>query len=131
MSIITHTTLSSTTRVDISWITLGGIKCLKFTFIGKLTHEAAGHAAIEWANEFKKIRKDTAVPVIFDCLHMSDYHPMARTCWQKVITELKSQIRDIWVISDSKIIRAGAAILGVFTSFAIRTVDAESKISIR
>lgn len=121
-------TPAASPSVTIEWATCKGVRCLQFTFQSVLTHEAAIAAAGRWRDEFKN--QQLAVPVIFNCLKMTDYHPMARSCWQKVITEQRSVIQSIWVVTNSKVIRAGAAILSLFTRFDLHTVDTEEKIFI-
>jgi len=59
---------------------------------------------------------------------MDDYEPLARTIWQNTINELKSQIRSMWVVTDSPIIATGAIIMSLFTSFKIKTVSSEEDI---
>jgi hypothetical protein len=63
--------------------------------------------------------------VIFDATNMNDYHPMARTFWQKTISQHKSKINLIWVISDSFIVLASAKIMGLFTSVKIKAAKPE------
>lgn len=42
--------------------------------------------------------------------------------------ELKDQIDQVWVISESKLIRGGAAIMGMLTSLSIKAVNSEEQI---
>ena len=59
---------------------------------------------------------------------MTGFENKARVIWQKAIKELKKQIDCVWLISDSKIIRAGAKVMSAFTSFSLNVVNDESKI---
>jgi len=101
-------------------------ECIKFTFKGCFTNKQAVKAADEWKKLFETQNRKTIV--VFDCLQMTDYEPLARGTWQQTITFLKTKIDTIWVITDSKVIAAGATIMGMFTSFTIKTVNSESKI---
>jgi len=47
---------------------------------------------------------------------------------KKTIVELSGQIENIWVVTTSKLIMAGAKIMSMFTSFSIKTVSTEDKV---
>ncbi|MEQ9441601.1 MAG: hypothetical protein RIG62_21335 [Cyclobacteriaceae bacterium] len=117
-------------NTTVEWVQINNTDCLKFTFNDVLTHKEALIASEEWKKAFQNNTAKKFM-VIFDAKAMKDYEPMARSIWQKTISELKKQIDSIWVITDSKIIAAGAKIMGVFTSFSIKTVDSEEKITLR
>lgn len=117
-------------NTTVEWVQINNTDCLKFTFNDVLTHKEALIASEEWKKVFQNKTTEKFI-VIFDANEMKDYEPMARSLWQKTISDLKSQIDSIWVITDSKIIAAGAKIMGVFTSFSIKTVDSEEKITLR
>jgi hypothetical protein len=114
-SVETHNALS------IEWVIIKGIRCLKFTFSGLLSCQTATRKVEEWRRVFDA-EAGTKVTLVFDCKEMTDYEPFARIVFQKAIAELKPQINGIWVISTSKVIIAGAAIMGLFASFPIKTV---------
>lgn len=105
-------------------------KCVKFVFRGKLTETDAMVAVKKWEKIFHQNMTDRFV-LIWHCLEMTGYEPLARSVWQKAIKSLKKQIDCIWLISDSKIIQAGANIMSVFTSFKIHSVSAEDKINLQ
>jgi hypothetical protein len=115
-------------RVAISRIAIGQKEFFKFTFNGLLTHKAAKEAATVWREAFQLLG-NTKTNIVFDCLHMTNYEPMARSLWQSLMLEHKRQINEIWVLTDSKLIQAGAAIMGVFTSFNIKTASSEEKLA--
>jgi hypothetical protein len=117
MNHITNVTLASISERD----------CVKIHFHGKFTKDEAVKASMQWKNFMKQINGDKK-PVIFDCKQMTDYDPLARIVWQNTISELKSQIDSIWVVTDSKLIAAGASLLGLFSSLKIHTVNLESNI---
>lgn len=54
---------------------------------------------------------------------------MARVFWQKALKEIQSQIDRVWLISDSKIIRAGASIMSLFVKFDLKSITSEEHIS--
>jgi len=111
----------------IEWCKIKGRKCLKFTFEGVLTGIEAEKAIVIWKEEFEK-QKGGKVVIIWHCLKMKDYEPAARVIWQKTIKELKSQIDSIWLVTDSLIIKTGATIMSIFTSFDTRVVGSEDEI---
>lgn len=61
---------------------------------------------------------------------MKGYDTNARKIWQKTINELKSEISELWVISNNKLIRTAVITMGVMTKFKILTADSE-KISVQ
>ncbi|WKN33391.1 hypothetical protein PZB74_08595 [Porifericola rhodea] len=100
---------------------------LIFTFQGILTAKEATKAITEWKKLFEE-KKNEKFTLIFHALEMTDYEPLARTSWQKTIVELSGQIENIWVVTTSKLIMAGAKIMSMFTSFSIKTVSTEDKV---
>nr|WKN38842.1 hypothetical protein K4G66_09015 [Tunicatimonas sp. TK19036] len=116
------------TRID--WVQIDDADCLKFTFKDIFTHKEAMIASQEWKSSFQE-RVNNRFVVIFDAKAMKNYEPLARSVWQKTMTELKGQIESIWLVTDSKIIAAGAKIMSVFTSFNIKTVSAEENIILK
>jgi hypothetical protein len=115
--------------VKLDWVQVNGKNCLRFTFVGMFTKEDAESASDEWKKHFTQENGEKTV-IIFNCLNMEDYEPLARVTWQNTIKSLKSEIKGIWVVTDSKLIASGAAIMGVFTSFAIKAVASESLINL-
>jgi hypothetical protein len=124
---MTGTMVETIGKVEIESIFIKEIECIRFTFNGLLTNKDAIKATEIWSEMFA-LRKNKKVLLIFNCLNMKDYEPLARATWQKTLSLLKPQIGGIWVVSNSKLITAGATIMGVFTSFSIKTVDSEEKI---
>ena len=87
--------------------------------------------ALEICNEWKSItmaNANTRFIVIFNAKKMAGYEPMARITFQRTISELKGQIEKIWLVTDSKVISSGAAIISMLTSIPIKAIDSESKI---
>ena len=101
--------------------------CLKFNFSGVLTHNQAIEACVEWTSICKADRNKKFM-IIFNAMQMKNYEPLARTTFQKTIKDLQGQISKIWVVTDSKLIASGAAIMGIFTAFPIQCVKSEDHI---
>ena len=111
----------------IEWCNKQGNTCLRFTFKGTFRESEALVAVKEWKEHFASM-KGEKILLIWQCLGMKGYEPMARSLWQTAIKELKPQIECIWLVTDSHVIQAGAAIMSLFTSFPIKTVKTEEKI---
>ncbi len=114
-------------RANITWIQKDDVEYLKITFTGIFTYENAKWASQKWIDQFQT-KPEQRINVIFDALEMTDYEPVARSVWQKTMVELSDQIDSIWLVTDSKLIAAGAKVMSIFTSFRINTVPYESKI---
>jgi len=103
--------------------------CLKFTFDGKFSEEQAISGASEWRQLFDNTGNEKSI-LVWDCLDMTGFESNARTVWLKAIKDLKKNIDCVWVISESKIVRAGAKVLSTLSGFKIKTVKSESEISL-
>lgn len=114
---------------QIGWCQINNLECLKFTFKGRLTEEDALKAISRWKEMFNSM-KDQKIILVWNCIDMTGYEPMARMSWQRTIKELKDQIERIWLITDSAVIKAGANLISIFTSFEIKVVKSEDKISL-
>jgi hypothetical protein len=102
--------------------------CLRFVFTGILTQKQSLEACAEWT-EICNSDKEKKYTIIFNSLTLDNYEPLARSVFQKTIKELNKQIIKIWVVTDSKLISGGAAIMGMFTSFPIKSVTSEEQIT--
>jgi len=111
----------------IEWVRIKDTDCLKFTFTGILNADEADIAIAIWRQEFAS-RKGEKTVIIWNCIKMLDYEPKARVKWQNTMKELKDQIASIWLVTDSLIIKTGAAIMGIFTSLDINVVSSEDKV---
>jgi len=109
---------------DIYVETLDNTKYINFTFSGILKEKDAKNAI----DEFSKIAKNTQkeIILIWNCLEMKNYEHEARILWQKKLKHCKSQIKEIWLISDSKIIKAGAELISLFTSYKIKIIESDA-----
>lgn len=111
----------------INQTTLNGKNCIRFTIANNLNKQEA----IQMCNEWKALAASNAsgkYVIIFDAVRMTNYEPMSRIIFQETINALKTQIDAIWVITNSKLISAGASLMSLFTSFKIRSVTSDSQI---
>lgn len=111
----------------IEWKRIGNKDFLRFKFTGILTYNEALSAIEEWKKLFA-LKKDEKVPIIWHCLEMKDYEPMARNVWQQTLKELGRQIDIIWLVNKTAIIYAGANLISMFTSFTIKVVKTEEEV---
>jgi hypothetical protein len=105
-------------------INLNNKECLRFNFNGLLNQKEAVSTCNEWV-AISSLDKSKKFVIIFNATKMVDYEPMTRAHFQNTMKELKGQIDQIWVISNSSLVRGGAAIMGMLTSFTVRAVDSE------
>lgn len=111
----------------IEWSSVSNQPCLKFTFRGMFSNEHAEEAVQEWKQMIES-NSDNKIVLVWDCLEMSGYDTEARNLWQETLKELKHRIHTIWLITNSKLIKMGAMVVSVFTSFEIKTVSSEAEI---
>jgi hypothetical protein len=112
---------------NIERFTLNNKECLKLNLNGILNQKDAIQVCSEW-KAISELDKTKKFVVILNAKNMVDYGPMTRNSFQNTMKELKSQIDQIWVVSNSNLIRSGAAIMGLLTSFTIKAVDSEDLI---
>ncbi len=111
---------------EIKWKILNNKEYLYFTFHDTLREKEASDSVIKW-HELLNLKNEKR-ELIWNCLDMKGYEPMARIIWQRAIKELKTYIDKIWLISDSTLIQTGARIMSLFTSFDLKVVKSESDI---
>lgn len=114
-------------NLSVEWRKIGGLECLVFVFKGMLTYEEALRGVEEWKIAFAS-RSDQKITIVWHCLEMNNYEPMARNLWQKTLKEMGHQIGKIWLVSASPIINAGATLISLFTSYPIKAVRSEADI---
>jgi hypothetical protein len=68
------------------------------------------------------------ITLIWNCQEMTSYDTAARIQWQQTLKDLSDQIETIWLITDSRMIRMGAAVMALFSSLNIKPVDSEAAI---
>jgi hypothetical protein len=112
---------------NIEQITINNKECLRINLKGIINQKSAMLTCSEW-KAISDANKTKKYVIIFNAKDMTDYEPMTRTHFQNNMKELKNQIDQVWVISESTLIRSGAAIMGMLTSFPIRAVNLEDQI---
>ena len=120
-----ETTQNDCLRIE--WKNIDNQICLYFTFKGMFTYESSLKSVEEWKSRFSD-KEQLKFIVVWNCLEMTGYEPGARMLWQKTLQDLKSQIEVIWLISNSSLIKAGAKILSLSTSYNVKTVSSEAEI---
>jgi hypothetical protein len=109
------------TSVAIELCLVENVECLKFNFNGHLKTEDALIAIDEWKSLFES-STDEKITIIWDCIHMTGFDNKARIAWQNAIKDLKSRFECVWLVTDNKIIKAGAKLMNTFTSFKMKVV---------
>lgn len=114
-------------KLDIDFCHLNNEGCLKFTFNEHFKEEDAVYAVEEW-KELQASSKGGKINIIWNCLNMKSYERKTLSVWQKTLKTFKNKIEDIWLITDSKKIKAGAVLMSTFSSLKIKVVKTEDKI---
>jgi len=102
-------------------------ECIKFTFNGHFSVKNAEYGVNEW-KEFFDSARDQKIILIWDAVGMTGFDNKARVVWQHAIKDFKKQINCVWLISDSKVIIAGAKVMSAFTSFCLKAVKNTNQI---
>ncbi len=114
-------------NVKAELVSFKGEDCLKFTFTGHFTEKDAEYGVGEWKELFASA-ENQKVTLIWDSTQMTGFDNKARIIWQHALKDMKKQIKCVWLISNSKIIRTGAKVMSAFTSFCLKVVDNSDKI---
>ncbi|HWB80464.1 MAG TPA: STAS/SEC14 domain-containing protein [Nannocystaceae bacterium] len=104
---------------EVAWGDVDGQRCLVIRFSGNLTADSA-RTALQRVHE-ALAEQHGAVTMIWDAQHMTGYETEARTLWQVDMDGLKPRIDAIHLVARSAIIRMGAAVVGMFMRYPIRT----------
>ena len=75
---------------EIYWKILNNKEYLYFNFHGTLTGSEASEAVQKWKDLLS--RKNEKKELIWNCVDMKGYEPMARNIWQRTLTEFKTRI---------------------------------------
>lgn len=114
-------------RTIIEWVSIQDKECLRFRFNGHLNVSEACRAVAEW-KKMMSSRPDARVVLIWDCINMLGYDSDARKLWTKALKEVKHQTKEIWVITNSSIIRMGAGIIAMTSHIKTKVIDSEDQI---
>lgn len=115
-------------KVDVCWIQKFEKKCLSLEIFGHLSTENALSATSRWREEIHALESGEKANIICNCLKMTGYDTDARKHWQQTISDLKSRIRCMWIITDNNLFRMAARTMGLLTKFQIKTAKSESEI---
>lgn len=123
-----NTSVGAQSGVTVSTLEINGKNAIKFVFQGQFTAKSAASAIDQWKKVIQKLESGTKVMCIWECHAMTGYEPDARFAWQKAMKECQGNTESIWVVTKSKLIKAGAMILVAFTNHPIKVVSSESEI---
>lgn len=106
-----------------------GKKCLYFEFKGILEE----HLASQIINQAEKIlqnelQNEFSFCIVCYCKEMKDYDPMARIKFQKFLKKYEKNIKIMWIITSSNIIKYGGLLMGLVLPFSIKVVESEEQI---
>ena len=90
--------------------------------------ENALSATSKWREEIATMDSGEKANIICNCLNMTGYDTEARKQWQQTISDLKSQIKCMWIVTDNNLFRIAARTMGLMTNFQIKTAKSESEI---
>lgn len=120
---------NSANFAQVSHKTFEGKNCLYFEFKGvlddKLADKILSQAEKILQNELKN---DDALCIVCFCQEMQDYEPMARVKFQKFLKTHEKNIKTMWVITSSKIIKYGGFLMGMLLPFSVKVVESEDQI---
>ncbi|NPA68849.1 MAG: hypothetical protein GXO50_09610 [Chlorobi bacterium] len=112
---------------EIELAVINNVECLRFKFRGHFSESDAVVASEEWKEYFRE-SYGGKITVVWDAADMSGFDIKARSVWQHTIKELSKRIDCVWLIAESRIIRAGARMMAAFTDYCLKVVDSEKKI---
>ncbi len=116
--------------VLLTWDRKNDKRFLRFSFKGHLTEEVAKSAISNWKKEFgSNVTDGERVNIIWNCLEMKKYSPLAAKVWKNALLELSDKIDDIWLITTNPFFKMGARTMTMLTSFKLRSASSESEIT--
>lgn len=101
---------------------------LTFRFPDYLTEHDARITIGQWKQLFEKYQ-DKPFILIWECSEMKDYDSMARVLWQECLKELKNQFELVYLVSASKMVKAGAVLMSTFSPYTLKNVNSIDEIS--
>ncbi|MCU0430902.1 MAG: hypothetical protein MUF42_13135 [Cytophagaceae bacterium] len=87
-------------------------------FDGVFTLEQARKVSEEWESQVKAFPGKKWI-MVWDCQQMTNYEPLARGLFQRMLLDNKKSVQHIFLITDSMIIKAGAKLLSMFTGLQL------------
>ncbi len=128
----TESTFKSTSKDEVllSWVEKSGKKYLRFSFRGNLTEEIAKSTIDNWMTECKtNLEEDEKIGLIWNCLEMKKYSPMAAKLWKNALKECNIDMEEIWLVTTSSFFKMGARTITMLTKYKLKTVSSESEIN--
>ncbi len=114
---------------EVAWQEVDGQRCLVIRFAGYLAADGA-RVALQRVRTALAERSD-GVTMVWDASDMTGYDTESRTLWQNDMDELKPRIAAIHLVARSAIIRMGAAVVGMFMRYPIRTWEGIDAVRLR
>lgn len=106
---------------------INNTECLKFNLRGELSY-ASALEAIELLKEYIYSHPNEKIPLIWNCLEMTGYKPLARAAWQTALKQMKNHVDSVWLITTSKFIQGGALLFSLLSPIKIKTVSKQEHI---
>lgn len=100
---------------------------LSFRFPNYLTEHDAKTVIGQWKQLFEKYQ-DKPFILIWECSEMKDYDSAARVRWQECMRELKNRFELVYLVSASKIVKAGAVLMSTFSPYTLKNVNSLAEI---
>jgi hypothetical protein len=114
---------------EVAWQEIDGQRCLVIRFAGNLSADAARLALERVRTALDERGGD--VTMVWDAGEMTGYDTETRTLWQSNMDELKPRIAAIHLVARSTIVRMGAAVVGMFMRYPIRTWESLDAVRLR
>ena len=111
-------------KTTIEWVKIQNRVCLRFRFVDHLYASEAHRAIEEWKRMYAR-KPDQQIVLVWDCLDMTNYDSEARKLWAKALQEMKHQTSEIWVISNSSLVKMGAGIMAMTSQIKTKVVNSE------
>ena len=105
-------------HVVVSEVSRDGKTFIQFDFHGHLDYAEAVQAIARWK---ELMTGDGRKDLIYNCTDMTGFDSGARKIWQAQLTELKSRIGIIWMISTNRIILTAAKTMALLAGFPMKT----------
>ncbi len=117
-------------QVEIGVRVLNGKTYLQFDFPDHLDEKMADAAIQLWRIEKAKATYNGKTDLIFNCIEMTGFATEARRKWQATLKELKSEIGEIWVVSDNIFILGAAKTMGILAGYQLKVTRSLNEIGV-